>query len=280
MNLIEKVVNCNTYENLDILISDAIKQHDENSIKIEQLGFYNNRKITNVFKGFIGLNTRIKYQNIALETYSMNTTDFFYEFARFIKKYQISTKQSLIFNLEFYINQYFGIPKQNVDLRANIFNDRAWNSTSTDEEYFKALENNKIGDLKGLGVAQCTERSALAQQILSIFDTESYYCIGAIQLGDKQEEHCFNIVKRKNDYALLDYSCPVASYDLNGKIKGFYPFVGQLSNKEYEQFINNGIIKSFDEYEYINNKKNILNSNRKYTMGTIEIKNHVEYTRN
>ena len=41
-------------------------------------------------------------------------------------------------------------------------------TTKTDSEYFDALENNKIGDLKGMGAALCTERSALAQQILSL----------------------------------------------------------------------------------------------------------------
>lgn len=61
-----------------------------------------------------------------------------------------------------------------------------------DEEYFEALENNKIGDLKGKGVAQCTERGAIAQQILSLFGTESYYCMVCVDLGSKQEGHCFN----------------------------------------------------------------------------------------
>ena len=44
-------------------------------------------------------------------------------------------------------------------------------------EYFDVLDNNKIGDLKSKGAAECTERSAVAQQILSIFGIESYYCM-------------------------------------------------------------------------------------------------------
>ena len=59
------------------------------------------------------------------------------------------------------------------------------------------MENNKIGDLKGMNVALCTERSAMAQQLLSLFGMESYYCMGSINKNDKIEAHCFNIVKRK-----------------------------------------------------------------------------------
>ena len=51
----------------------------------------------------------------------------------------------------------------------------------------------KLSDtlIKHKGAAQCTERSALAQQILSLFGTESYYCMGCVDLGDRQEGHCF-----------------------------------------------------------------------------------------
>ena len=121
--------------------------------------------------------------------------------------------------------------------REQIFNEVAWNITTTDEEYFAALENNKLGDLKNKGAAQCTERGAMAQQILSLFGTESYYCMGCVDLGDRQEGHCFNIIKRKNDYAVLDYSCPVMSFNREGSVKAYYPFVGTLSNEEFLEFI-------------------------------------------
>ena len=75
-----------------------------------------------------------------------------------------------------------------------------------------------LHDLKGTGAAQCTERGALVQQVLSIFGTESYYCMECVDLGDRQEGHCFNIVKRKNDYALLDYSVPIVSYKEDGSV--------------------------------------------------------------
>lgn len=270
MDLLERILNCNSDEEANLIIAEEIEKANDNSSKIDILGFLDYGKSNNIFKGFIPLDTRIKYASINMETYSMSTTDFFYEFAHFIRKYKINNKGALIHLLEFFINNYFGYPGK--QKRETIFNDIAWQTTTTDEEYFAALENNKIGDLKGKGAAECTERSALAQQILSLFGTETYYCIGCVDLGDKQEGHCFNIVKRKNDYALLDYSIPVTAYNQDGSIKAFYPFIGEIANDEFEQFITNGTLKTFKNYEIINgNQKSPLNSQRTYVVGSFEI---------
>ncbi len=268
MDLLKKVLDCNE-EELDIIIQQAIEEANSNSNKVEKLGFLNYGKSNNLFKGFIPLNTRIKYSSLGMEDYSMQTTDYMYEFAHFIKKYNINSKASLIHNLEYFINSYFGMPGKSD--REQIFCEVAWNTTKTDEEFFAAIENNKLGDLKHKGAAQCTERSALAQQILSLFGTESYYCIGCVDLGDQQEGHCFNIVKRKNDYAVLDYSCPVANYSKEGAVKTYYPFVGTLSNEEFLEFTNNGTIKNFENYEFIEGKRNTTTGERLYVVGAFKI---------
>lgn len=268
MDLLQRILECNE-EDIDTIIQQAIEEADFNSNKVEKLGILDYGKSNHLFKGFIPLNTRIKYSNFSIEDYGMQTTDYMYEFAHFIKKYNINTKGALIHNLEYYINSYFGMPG-NGD-REQIFNEHAWNTTTTDEEYFAALENNKLGDLKHKGAAQCTERSALAQQILSLFGTESYYCMGGVDLGNHQEGHCFNIVKRQNDYAVLDYSCPVTAYSKEGAVKAYYPFVGTLSNDEFLEFTNNGTIKNFENYEFVEGKRTTTTGERLYVVGTFEI---------
>lgn len=268
MDLFQKILECKE-EDVDSIIETAINEANANAEKVEKLGFLDYGKSCSVFKGFIPLNTRIKYANLNIEDYGMESTDFIYEFVHFIKKYNINNKASLIHNLEYFVNSYFGFPGK-ID-RETIFNDIAWQTTTTDEEYFKALENNKLGDLKGKGAAQCTERGALVQQVLSIFGTESYYCIGCVDLGDKQEGHCFNIVKRKNDYALLDYSVPIVSYKEDGSVRAYYPFVGTLTNEEFLDFVNNGVIKSFDDY-YMNGRQyEKAGTKRMYVVGKYEI---------
>lgn len=268
MDLFQKILECKE-EDVDSIIETAINEANANAEKVEKLGFLDYGKSCSVFKGFIPLNTRIKYANLNIEDYGMESTDFIYEFAHFIKKYNINNKASLIHNLEYFVNSYFGFSGK-ID-RETIFDDIAWQTTTTDEEYFKALKNNKLGDLKGKGAAQCTERGALVQQVLSIFDTESYYCMGCVDLGDRQEGHCFNIVKRQNDYALLDYSVPIVSYKEGGSVRAYYPFVGTLTNEEFLDFVNNGVIKSFDDY-YMNGRQyEKAGTKRMYVVGKYEI---------
>lgn len=269
MELLERILNCSSDDMADLIITEEIKRANDSSTKVETLGFLDYGKSCNLFKGFISLDTKIKYAKMNMETYRMSTTDFFYDFVHFIRKYNINNKGSMIHNLEYFINSYFGFPGKGD--RETIFNDIAWQATTTDEEYFAALENNKLGDLKGKGAAECTERSVLAQQILSLFKTEIYYCMGCVDLGNRQEEHCFNIVKRKNDYALLDYSIPVVAYNQDGSIRAYYPFVGTMTNDEFESFITNGDLKAFENYEYNGNQKLALNSQRIYVVGSFEI---------
>ncbi|MBQ6992598.1 MAG: hypothetical protein IJN50_06830 [Clostridia bacterium] len=267
MDLLQKILDCSE-EDIDTIVEQAIEEADSNSDKIEKLGFLNCGIANNLFKGFIPLNTRIKYSKFSMEDYGMQTTDYMYEFAHFIKQYNINSKASLIQNLENFINSYFGMPDKGD--REQIFNDVAWSKTTTDEEYFAALENNKLEDLKHKGAAQCTERSALAQQILSLLGVESYYCMGCLDLGEHQEGHCFNIVKRKNDYAILDYSCPVTVYSKDGAVQAYYPFVGTLSDEEFLEFANNGTIKSFENYEFVEGKRSTTGE-RLYVVGAYEI---------
>lgn len=269
MDLLEQIINCKTDEEADLIIKDAIDKTNKQTAPIEQLGFLDVLKSVNVYEGFIPLKTRIKYDKHLINYYSMETTDFFYDFAHAIRKYGLNSKRSIIRNIELFLNSYFGHPGKNN--REDIFTLIAFNSTITDEEYFAALDNNKIGDLKGKGAAECTERGAVAQQLLSLFGIKTYYCMGCVNLGDRQYPHCFNIVKRKNDYALLDYSLYIISYNNDGTLKRYEPFIGILSNEEFLDFINNGLLKSFENYYYIEKKPKIDGTQRQYIVGEFEI---------
>lgn len=271
MDLLEKIKECSTDEEIDKIITEAISEADKNSTKIERLGFLNSGKSNSLFKGFIPFKTRIKYENIAVETYSMETIDFFYEFAHIVKRSDINNKMSLIMAIESFINQYFGYPGKQT--RDDVFYYKATANTVNDADFFKALENNKIGDLKHEGAAQCTERGALAQQLLSLFGIETYYCMGCALINGHQEGHCFNVAKSKNNYVLIDYSIPVEAYNPDGNFRVYLPFLGVIPNEEFGAFANDNKLMCFSEYEYINgNQKNILDSSRSYVVGQFEIK--------
>lgn len=105
--------------------------------------------------------------------YSMKTTDYIYDFAEYVKKSKISNKGTLVKFIENFINGYFGI-SNGVDMRDTYFDQIAFQTTTTDDEYFEKLENLEIGDLKGKNVAMCTERAAIAQNLLSLFGFDVY----------------------------------------------------------------------------------------------------------
>ena len=109
MNLLQEILKCEESQ-IDEIIAEAIKKANENSEKVEKIGFLNYNKSKSLFKGFIPLETRIKYASINFEDYSMNTTDFFYEFAHYARKNKISNEMSLINSLELFLVRYFGTP--------------------------------------------------------------------------------------------------------------------------------------------------------------------------
>ena len=273
MDLLQRIINCEPDE-VDKIVAEAIKEIDAKAQQVGTLGFLNGISTNKIFKGFIPLNTRIRYSNNGVEDYGMGTTDFIYEFAHFIKQYGMDSKRSIIYFLENFINYYFGFAgKTN---RETIFNDIAWQTTKTDDEYFAALEKNEIGHLKGKGAAMCTERSALAEQILSLFGAEVYYCMGCVNHDGKEEPHCFNILKTKTGYALLDYSLPVTLYNQDNSVSGYFPFVANLTEEEFQDFINNGTIRSFDDYCRRNNQYEKTGSQRQYVVGKFSMEQEMK----
>ena len=279
-NLLEIINNCSDDE-LETIITKAINNAIINSQKRDMLGFCQNMNRVITHKGFIHPDTKIRYSNFTMNTYSMKTVDYFYEFARYIKKMNIKNKGSFIKYLENIINIYFGINRTGNDLRDNYFDKIAFETTKTDDEYFAKLDSLEIGDLKGKNIAMCTERAAVAQNILSLFGFESYYCMGCVNNDNKEEPHCFNIVKSKETYRLLDYSIPVPVFK-NGKLVDYAPFQGNIPNEKLEDVLINNEDMVFDGYEYhITNdglKKVAINNFRTYVVGDFNLsKNNLHH---
>lgn len=273
MDLLEKINEC-TDEELTSIIDDALKMAIDNSEKKDRLGFTDGGLTTSkisAHKGFISPNTRIKYSNISMNLYSMKTKDYIYDFAKYIKKNKITSKGYLVKILENFINSYFGI-SNGIDMRDEYFNKIAFQTTTTDDEYFEKLYNLEIGDLKGRNIALCTERAALAQNLLSLFGFDVYYCIGCINNKGKEEAHCFNIARAKDSFILLDYSLPVSIIE-NGKAVDYAPFQGIIDIDELEDVLLNGINKDFPSYEYIKTsqdiKKVFTKELRTYSVGNL-----------
>lgn len=276
MDLLEKINN-SSEEELTKVIDIAIQSAINSSEKKESLGFNVGSLATDkipAHKGFIAPDTKIKYSNLSMNSYSMKTTDYIYEFAQFIKRNKITNRGSLVKFIEDFINIYFGIPN-GIDERDTYFDQITFQTTSTDEEYFEKLEHLEIGDLKGKNIALCTERAAIAQNLLSLFGFEVYYCMGCVFNKDKEETHCFNIARAKDNFILLDYSLPVPIFE-NGQTTGYAPFQGIIALNELNDILENSLNKDFPNYEYLKTPQGIkrvpTGQNRTYNVGNIKFK--------
>jgi len=275
MDLLEKINNCSE-EELTSIIDVALQEKINNADKKERLGFTDGGLATAKIpshKGFISPESRIKYSNLSMNMYSMKTTDYIYEFAKYVKKNNINTRGGLVKNVENFINDYFG-NSNGADMRDTYFDQIAFRTTTTDDEYFEKLENLEIGDLKGKNVAMCTERAALAQNLLSLFGFDIYYCMGCVNNNAKEESHCFNIARAKDTFMLLDYSLPVSIFE-NGRAVDYAPFQGIIRLDELEDVLVNGFNKEFSSYEFIKTpqgiKKVVTGESRTYNVGNMTL---------
>ena len=267
-DLLEKINSCAAIDDVYKLIDEAIKKCNTESEAKEMIGFpYGERKCLGLHKGFINSETRIRFSPTTIFSYSMKDIDYFYEFAKFIRDKKITTKNVLVSYLMTFINEYLGF--STVDRREDYFFSNSFGKTASDEEAFKIADNFDIGNLKNKNIGMCTERSAIAQNILSLFGFESYYCIGCVLDNEKEEPHCFNVVRSKDGYCIVDYSL-LCSYYLNNVRKYFVPFIGTVTFDNISDFFFNNGEFNFDVYEYDKNENGLQKikvNERKYVIG-------------
>lgn len=95
------------------------------------------------------------------------------------------------------------------------------NIEELDEKYYKSIDWDKSEDgdiilpisaIKGSGIAACTEYSILTQNCLAFLGYDTYLLGGELAVGEKQEQHNFNVVRMPSDgrYAIVDSAQYVA----------------------------------------------------------------------
>lgn len=266
MTFLEKVLNAKTDEELEELVSFEIAKLNEENNEDKVLGFVLDDRLCKPYNGFIGKNSRIKFSNFSMITYAIKNDDYLYEFTKLFKKSGLKNKGQLVFFLNKYLDYYFGNINSN-DLREAYFYKKL-ESTETDDEYLDMINSFDLSDFKKKGIAMCTERSALAQNILSLFEFDSYYCMGYFNNGDKTDGHCYNIVRTVNGYRLVDFSVGVLQYSDSFEIN--VPFIADISTFDFEKFMSKDYEFTLENFEYeIIGDKGIRHTlgNRIYTNG-------------
>jgi len=166
-------------------------------------------------RGYIGSKTSVQFEGYAVSMgswYKLKNTDYLYEAVSRLQNNRESIKNSstLFNNIEGFLNSYFGVPDADgVDRRMEVIDRRIDlnDPEIDDDEYFDRLENIDISIFKNEHVAQCSERAAMAQNIMSMFGYETYYANGDVSIDEKPDFHAYNIVADASERKyIIDYS--------------------------------------------------------------------------
>ncbi len=166
-------------------------------------------------RGYISSETAVHFQGGAGVTigskFKLKNTEYLHEAITNIQgnKEKIKNGGDLFNQVESFLNSYFGIPEVGgEDKRADLIAQKAgFNLIFSDDEYWAAVNNVDISIFKDEHTAQCSERSAMAQNILSLFGYETYYFNGNVSVDGKQEGHAFNVVSSdSSNKNIVDFS--------------------------------------------------------------------------
>lgn len=193
------------------IINDRIKILEENAKKTKEIGnVEKSDENASHHKGFISRDTKVCYS--MSQGYYIKTTDYIREFIEYIKQNNLSPSPKEIFK---FLNEYFG-ERPSVDTRI--------------ERDFK-----EISDFKKSNRAMCTERAALANNILSFLGMETWFCDGSVYNSNNNisEGHAFLIVKSESGrYKIYD---PSFSIYYNNED---HPFIIDISEENAIKVLN------------------------------------------
>ena len=279
---IEGLNKCNSKDDIvkyvDSIV-DSFPHDDETPEKIGTGSLFFSVAYTNngEYNGFI--DPSIKITNATLGySYHIYDREYLYAFAYGIRKQNFPSDKSLLPYVMKYLDAYFGYPKDNVDRRDNVFYKFALLHA---EEFYK--KNNipvspemgaiaqiqvkgefPLSALQGTSTALCTERAALAQNILKLCGYNSSIMYGDCESNGQIEGHSWNSIRDKDDNIfIMDYSNTVYSYQ-DGKFVGRRPYSHAISGAEY--LARDGIIEMPD-YHYSNGRIVREKTNRIYATG-------------
>lgn len=183
----------------------------------------------------------------------MNDFNMYYDFFKQIKNSTIADLNDLLKETFIYLNEFFGNQEnKNIKNRDDLINDYLLKDESiSDEEYLNLKNNLQISVFKNKGVAMCSERTALAQNLFSLLNVESYYCSGVIKnsLEADCSGHAFNVICNDGKYYVVDFSVPVKVMK-EEKVCGYAPYVANIDDEKITDLMDNKYVLEFFDYYY------------------------------
>ena len=251
---IEKLRECETYEEVVDLVDQVIETEIEISKSNNSYNFIGYDSLSNSFKllmenprffefgyntgwnGFINDDIRITFggsfnlrngsSNFDGFYYYMDTRDFIYDFCYEYKDFEFEDEFELICFVKLSMDKYFdSFTFTNVVNRQNMFL-----SVSKDIDR-ETAGNHKFSDFKGRNNALCTERAAYANNLLSVYGVGVCMALGNVYYDGKDEGHAFNFVDMDDGLSLVDFSISANLYDFIGdRVVEQIPFVYDMGD--------------------------------------------------
>ena len=210
--------------------------------------------------------------------YRIYDREYLYSFAIGLHQLNINNSAQVMRFVLSFLNTYFGFKNDTVDRRDDVMYEFALQHA---EEFVK--ENNieipndmsavdaltledaiPLSSLRGKCVAECMERSALAQNLLKMCGYNSSIEYGTCISRGKSEGHSWNTIKDQyGNILVIDYSNTVHVFK-EGKFAGRVPYYGVESKDEFERL--EGLIEA-EDYTYQDGVKVIESQRRTYVAG-------------
>lgn len=181
-------------------INDRLQEFINNSMNGE-IGLGVNRS----YSGFIGSSTELSsntlFPNMKFDDYSIYE-DFFNSFNNDIDT--LTNEPALISYIQNYIYKYFGYNTSNMFERMEAYDTPDWKAVS-------------IKNLKGKNIAACSERSAMAQNLITFMGLDSEIVFGKLNDSESHAYIIFQPEKNNGFRILYDPMNPV-EYEKDGQI--------------------------------------------------------------
>ncbi len=238
-------------------------------------------KSQSVWQGFIPKDVRIIYSFLPNEEgytvnngcyYYIDDDTYLYEFAKYIKRKEIKSEFEFLTHVYNFIENYFYGLIPHDYTREQMHHPLL----GADGKCIEPTSGHHFLDFKAANNAMCSEYSAMAQNILSIFDYTMIYFCGAVKSNVGCGGHVFNFGLVNSNPCIMDFTIPVEVFSLNNEPSYYSPFLGPVkdySNETFKKHFFNQIPYDFNDYHYVetSNQFNMIadGNQRHYVIGNI-----------
>ena len=195
-----------------------------------------------LYSGYIPLGTRVVYGVKCFSQkgfhhggcyYYMDDDSYILDFCKYIKTKDVKSDYHFFQYVLSFLNDYFGyLGNVSADNMLELLRDK-------NGIHYEPYYEHGISWFHKAGNAECSEYSAMANNILNVFGYFSSIVIGNESLDGEKSDHAYNIVSFVEDdteevvNSLMDFSNPVWLYDMNFKPISKAPFI--IDIEDYSQ---------------------------------------------